>query len=73
MQITTHLDHVSRCKTTSGTNRSNGWTYRVFNINTRRDETCQEGESCTPLASEEGTTQKGLMAFYLKAKARIWP
>jgi len=36
-KITTHLDHVSYCKTASDTNWSNRWTYRVFIINTRRD------------------------------------
>ena len=30
MKITTHLDRISHCKTASGTNWSNGWTYRVF-------------------------------------------
>ena len=34
---TTHLDHTSHCKTTTGTNWSNRWTNRVFIINTRRD------------------------------------
>jgi len=29
MKITTHLDHISHCKTASGTNWSNKWTYRV--------------------------------------------
>ena len=37
-KITTHLDHISHCKTAFGTNRSNRWTYRVFIINTSRDE-----------------------------------
>ena len=37
MKITTRLDHTSHCKTASGTNWSNRWTYRVFIINTRRD------------------------------------
>ena len=36
-KITTHLDHVSHCKPTPDTNRSNRWTDRVFIINTRRD------------------------------------
>ena len=36
MNITARLDHISRCQTVSGTNRSNGWTYRVFIKNTRR-------------------------------------
>ena len=38
MEITTHLDEISRCKTASGTNWSNRWTYRVFIIKTRRDQ-----------------------------------
>ena len=38
MKITTHLDHISRCTTTSGTNWSKRWTYRSLIINTRRDE-----------------------------------
>ena len=38
IQITTHLDFISHCKTASGTNWSSGWTYRVFMIHTRRDE-----------------------------------
>jgi len=37
MKITTHLDHISHCKTASGTNWSNRWTSRVFIINTHRD------------------------------------
>jgi len=37
MTITTRLDHISHCKTASGTNWSNTWTYRVCIINTRRD------------------------------------
>ena len=36
-KITTHLDHISHCKTTSGTNWSIGWRYRGFIISTRRD------------------------------------
>ena len=35
--ITTHLDHICDCKTASGKNLSNGWTYRVFITNIRRD------------------------------------
>ena len=38
MKIATQLDHISLCQTASGTNWSNRWTYRVFIINTRRDE-----------------------------------
>ena len=34
MQITTHLDHITHCKTAFGTNWSNRRTYRVFIINT---------------------------------------
>jgi len=37
VKITTHLNHISHCKTASGTNRSNRWTDRIFIINTRRD------------------------------------
>ena len=37
MKITPHLDHIRHCKTASGTNWSNRWTYRVFMINTRRN------------------------------------
>ena len=29
IRTTTHLDHVSRCKTASGIDRSKRWTYRV--------------------------------------------
>ena len=36
-KITTHLDHISHCKTASGTNWSNRWTHRVFIKNARRD------------------------------------
>jgi len=36
-KINTHLDHISHCKTTSGTHGSNKWTHRVFFINTHRD------------------------------------
>ena len=38
MKITSHLDHVSHCKTASGTNWSNRWTSRVSMINTRPNE-----------------------------------
>ena len=38
MKVTTHLDHMSHCKTASCKNWSNRWTYRVFFINARRDE-----------------------------------
>ena len=31
-KTTTHLDHVSHCRTASGINRSNRWTCRVFII-----------------------------------------
>ena len=34
---TTHLDHVSHCKTASGTHWSNRWTCGVFLTNTHRD------------------------------------
>ena len=34
----THLNHISHCKTASGTNWVNRWAYRVSSINTRRDE-----------------------------------
>ena len=27
IKITTHLDHIRHCKTASGTNVLNGWTY----------------------------------------------
>ena len=37
MQFTTHLDHIGHCTTTSGKDRSNRWTYRVFIMNTRCD------------------------------------
>ena len=37
MKFDTRLDHVSHCKTISGTNWSNGWTDPVFIINTRLD------------------------------------
>ena len=37
MKITTHLAHISHCKTASGTNWSTRWINRVFMINTRRD------------------------------------
>ena len=33
-KIAAHLDHISRCKMASGTDWSNGWTYRVFVIST---------------------------------------
>ena len=36
-KITTRLDHNCHCKTTSGTNWSTRWTYRVFIINNRHD------------------------------------
>jgi hypothetical protein len=37
MNVAAHLDHISHCKTASGTNWSNKWTYRVSIMNTRRD------------------------------------
>ena len=39
MKFTTHLDHISHCRTASGTNWSNRWTYPVLGIiiNARRD------------------------------------
>ena len=37
MKLTTQQDHISHCRTASGTHGSNGWTYRVRIINTRRD------------------------------------
>jgi len=37
MKSTTHLDHISRCETMSGTYWSNRWTYRVLMTNIRRD------------------------------------
>ena len=36
-KITSHLVHISHCKTASGTDWSNGWTYRVFILITHRD------------------------------------
>ena len=38
VKYTTHLDHISHCKTASGTNWSNRLTYRVFIKNTRHDK-----------------------------------
>ena len=40
MKVTTHLYHISHCKTSSGTNWLNIWTCRVFIIYSRRDENC---------------------------------
>ena len=37
MTITSHLDHISDYKISSGKNRSNRWTYRVFIMNARPD------------------------------------
>ena len=43
-KITTQLDHISHCKTTSGTNQSSRWTHL---INTRRDSiSAPHGWSC---------------------------
>ena len=54
MKLTAHLD-ISPCKTASGTNWSNGWTYRVFIINTRRDSTpIRRIEPCTETEVSEG-------------------
>ena len=33
MKTATHLDHISQCRTASGTNKSNRWTYQVLIIN----------------------------------------
>ena len=38
MKITTHLDHISRCRTASGTKCSSRWTIRVFIMNTLNRE-----------------------------------
>ena len=38
MKITTHLDHISHYTTASDTIWAKRWTYRIFGINTRRDE-----------------------------------
>ena len=35
MKITTHLNHISHCKSAAGTNWSNRWTYCVCIMNTR--------------------------------------
>jgi hypothetical protein len=37
-KFTTHMDHISQFETSSGTNRSNKSTNRVFIMNTRRDQ-----------------------------------
>ena len=37
-KIDTHLDHMSHCKTTAGTNGLNSRTKRVCMIDIRRDE-----------------------------------
>ena len=34
MKITQHLDHICHCRTASGTNWWNRWTYQVFIMNT---------------------------------------
>ena len=34
----TYLDHISHCKTASGTNKSDRWTYPVIIINTHRNQ-----------------------------------
>ena len=46
--LTTHLDHVSRCKASPVTNWPNRWTNRVFTMNTRRDwiEMLISSEAC---------------------------
>ena len=38
IKITTHLNHISHCKTTSSTDWSGTWTYRALIKNTCRDE-----------------------------------
>ena len=50
MNITTHLDHVSYCKTASGTNWLNRWTCLLCLINTRRD--------CTPSPEARSRTSR---------------
>ena len=37
MKLTAQLDHISHCKTASGTKRPNKWTYRVSVMNTGLD------------------------------------
>jgi len=44
IKITIRLDHISHCKKASSKSWSNGWTYRVFIINTRRDKIRHRGE-----------------------------
>ena len=38
MKTNTRLDHIGHCKTACGTNLSNRLTYRVFTMNTRRNQ-----------------------------------
>ena len=47
MEITTHLDHIDHCKTASGANWSNRWTYRVLVTNTC-DEAGEAEEGVVP-------------------------
>ena len=62
IKITTHLDHISHCKTACGTNWLNRWTYRVFIQNTRRDEILDQIKLrvCRPGAAQCRGTWFGL-------------
>ena len=51
MKITTHLDHISDCKTSSGTNVSSIWTYWVFIMHTHRNWSPRSSSSTYVLLS----------------------
>ena len=53
-KINTHLDHISRCKTASGTTWSNRWTYRLYHEYSRRLDSAGPGESFLATRSLQG-------------------
>jgi hypothetical protein len=55
MKITTHLNRISHCKATPGTNWSDRWTNLVFLMNIRRDLIKRRQHAPQPLSSKPGT------------------
>ena len=45
VKLTTHLGHISCCKTASDTNRSNEWTYRVVHVEYSQEMKLRSGEA----------------------------
>ena len=73
MQIIMHLDRTCHCKAAPGTNWSNRRTYRVFIINTYRDEICTGNPTCQ-LENCRSTFQlnKGRPSVFIKASPSMF-